>query len=59
MFALVAKACSKPSFDSHTSFSPETTTLLDEYRDITLVDLPGELSPMRDIQYAIDLVSSS
>ena len=37
----------------------EVTKVSEEFKDVFLEDLPNQLSPLRDIQHAIDLVLSS
>ncbi|XP_022888967.1 uncharacterized protein LOC111404386 [Olea europaea var. sylvestris] len=58
MFALVARACSQTTLDSHTDFPPEVTSL-NKFSDVMPTNLPDELPPMRDIQRAINLFSGS
>ena len=36
--------------------SLDLTERLDEFKDVSLDDLPTELPPLRDIQYAMELV---
>jgi hypothetical protein len=38
---------------------PEVQAVLDEFKDLTQVELPLQLPPMRSIQHAIDLVPGS
>ncbi|XP_022888993.1 uncharacterized protein LOC111404414 [Olea europaea var. sylvestris] len=59
MFALVTKACSHPISESHNDHPLDVTSLLEEFIDVTLNDLPEELPPIRDIQHAVDLVPDS
>ena len=55
--ALVAK---EVPFDSSIVDVPlEVKKLLDDFVDLAPNELPSELSPLRDIQHAIDLVPSS
>jgi len=35
---------------------PEVTSIIEEFSDVFPEDLPNKLSPMRDIQHAINLV---
>ena len=42
--------------ESDSTISPEVTFMIKEFSDVFLKDLSDKLLPMRDIQYAIDLV---
>ena len=52
-YALVAREA-EPEAD--TEISKHIKLVLEEFFEVLQKDLPGELPPMRDIQYAIDLV---
>ena len=45
--------------ESSTSIPHEVTSVITEFADVFPEDLPDKLSPMRDIQYAIDLVQGA
>lgn len=52
MFALIARSMTfNPIFDLPTEVEP----LIRKFGEMFPEDLPNELPPMRDIQYAIDL----
>ena len=37
----------------------EFSTMLEEFQDIMLDEVPNQLPPMREVQYAIDLIPGS
>ena len=39
--------------------NPDLSGLLNEFKDISLDDLPARLPPLRDIQHAIDVILGS
>lgn len=57
LLALVAKA--QPMFPITCEMFLNLNELLDEFKDISPDDLPGELPALRDILHAIDLVLGS
>ena len=44
---------------SDSTIPPEVTSIIEEFSDVFPEDLPNKLSPMRDIQHAINLVPGS
>ena len=46
-------------FKSTSTYSPDVSSLLNEFSDVMLDELFDELPPLRNIQHAIDLVMGS
>jgi hypothetical protein len=59
IFMVVGKEKNHPVFPNHATNSPELSKLLADFADVAPKDLPKGLSPMRDIQHAIDFVPGS
>ena len=55
VFVLVAADSFTMSFGLSSTHSPNISSLLDEFRDI----MPDVMPPLRDIHYAIDIISGS
>jgi len=57
VFAVIAQEVREPIVGCDVDISLEVSTLLYEFSDVTLGDLPNKLLPLSSIQHVIDLVS--